>query len=176
MVYDPKIHHRRSIRLQNYDYSQCGMYFITICSKDQNTIFGSILDNEMILNEVGKIASEEWIRTAKLRPTIELDEFVIMPNHVHGILIIRDNLSDDDENNRPQVVEKFGKPTSNSIPTIIRGYKAAVTTRISYLRGITQGSIRQVGYYEEIIRSFSAYEKIREYIGNNPAHWVKDSL
>jgi putative transposase len=175
-MYDPKVHHRRSIRLQEFDYSQAGMYFITICSANHKNVFGDIINDEMILNEWGRAAAEEWTRTAEIRPTVDLDEFVIMPNHLHGIVILLEKECKNEPLHQSPVYEKYGNPTSNSIPTIIRGYKAAVTRRIDILRGNTDGAVWQPGYYENIIRNYSAYEKIKEYTGNNPANWPKDSL
>ena len=84
--YDPNIHHRRSIRLKGYDYSQMGVYFITICCQDRTCLFGDVVDGEMVLNEYGRIALEEWIKTTTIRPNVELREFVIMPNHIHAII------------------------------------------------------------------------------------------
>ena len=89
MNYDPQIHHRRSIRLEGYDYSQEGMYFITICTLNKNCIFGNIINDEMQLNETGTIAYNEWLQTPVIRKSIDLDVFVLMPNHIHGIIIIR---------------------------------------------------------------------------------------
>jgi putative transposase len=131
MKYNPEIHHRRSIRLPGYDYGQAGLYFITICAWQRQCIFGAIEDGEMHLNPVGEIARDEWLKTAKMRPNIDIAEFVVMPNHVHGIIAIGDGMdvigavgvigrgtmhrapTDD--------TEKFGKPTSNMIPTIVNG-------------------------------------------------------
>lgn len=144
-MYDPKIHHRRSIRLQEFDYSQAGMYFITICSANHKNVFGNIINDEMILNDWGRAASEEWKRTAQMRPTVELDEFVIMPNHLHGIIILLEIECKNEPQHQSPTHEKYGKPTSNSIPTIVRGYKAAVTRRINILRENTDGAIWQSG-------------------------------
>ena len=88
MKYNPEIHHRHSIRLKGYDYSSNGAYFITICVKNRECIFGEIINGEMYLNDYGKIVSEEWLKTEKVRKNIIIDEFVIMPNHFHGIIII----------------------------------------------------------------------------------------
>ena len=88
MTYDPHIHHRRSTRLRNYDYAQAGIYFVTICTWNQRSLLGKVLNNEMHLNDAGQIVAAEWLRNPRLRPQIELDEFVIMPNHLHGILVI----------------------------------------------------------------------------------------
>ena len=88
--YNPNIHHRRSIRLKGYDYSQAGAYFITICCEDRICRFGDIENGEMKLNEMGLIAHNEWIKTSEIRKNVELDVFVVMPNHIHGIIILND--------------------------------------------------------------------------------------
>ncbi len=95
MKYNPDIHHRRSIRLKGYDYSQAGLYFITICTQNRLCLFGEIVDDDRgtticALNENGRIAEKEWIKTSRMRPNIRLDVFVIMPNHMHGIIEIAD--------------------------------------------------------------------------------------
>ncbi|MBL0311066.1 MAG: hypothetical protein IPP77_15785 [Bacteroidetes bacterium] len=90
MPFNPNIHHRRSIRLKGYDYSQAGLYFITICCADRACLFGKIENGEMVLNEFGNIASNEWMKTPQLRPQIEMDVFIIMPNHMHAIIAIND--------------------------------------------------------------------------------------
>ena len=84
------IHHRRSIRLKGYDYSSSGAYFVTICVHNRQLMFGEISDGKIMLNEYGRIARQEWIRTPEIRGYVELDEFVIMPNHMHGIIILDD--------------------------------------------------------------------------------------
>ena len=88
MKSDPAIHHRRSIRLNEYDYSAEGMYFVTICSHDRLCLFGEVVDQQMRLSKTGEIVREEWVRTAELRPYVKLDEYVIMPNHFHAITIL----------------------------------------------------------------------------------------
>jgi len=90
MKYDPALHHRRSIRLRGYDYSQAGAYFITICTHHRRCIFGHIENQEMVLNEYGQVAYREWEKLPARWPQVELGAFQIMPNHVHGIIIIRD--------------------------------------------------------------------------------------
>ena len=88
MKYNPEIHHRRSVRLKNYDYSQAGAYFITICTQNRECLFGEIIDAEMGLNEYGTIAKNEWVKLTYRYPNIELDVFQIMPNHIHGIITV----------------------------------------------------------------------------------------
>jgi len=93
---DPRKHHRRSIRLQGYDYTRAGAYFITICTKGRECLFGEIVAGEMILNELGRIVQEEWEKTPAIRREMELDAFVVMPDHIHGIVIIRESPVEDD--------------------------------------------------------------------------------
>jgi len=91
MAYNPEKHHRRSIRLQGYDYSQAGMYFVTICCNNKTCLFEKIVDDEIILNDTGHIAYNEWVKTSEIRDNVTLDTFVIMPNHIHGIIILETN-------------------------------------------------------------------------------------
>ncbi len=179
MKYNPDIHHRKSIRLQGYDYSQAGLYFITICTQNRLCLFGEIVDDVRgtticALNEYGRIAEKEWIKTSKMRPNIRLDVFVIMPNHAHGIIEINEIADGRGTMHRAPTVEQFGKPTSNTIPTIIRGYKSSVTKQINRLREMPGVPVWQRNYYEHIIRDKKTYHKISEYIINNPIHWQDD--
>ena len=122
--FDPKKHYRRSIRLPEYDYSQSGTYYVTIVTHYRDLLFGEIVNKEMILNELGKIADECWRAIPEHFTFVELDAYVIMPNHVHGIIVIRDDSRGTIY--RAPTMEKFGKPIEGSLPTIVRTYKAAV--------------------------------------------------
>jgi REP element-mobilizing transposase RayT len=179
MKYDPVKHHRRSIRLKGYDYSQAGAYFITICTKDRACLFGEMVDGEMRLNPWGEIVREEWFKTAQLRLYVRLHdtEFVVMPNHVHGIIwIVDDNVVGARRRRAPTdaPLERFGAPVSGSIPTIVRAFKSATTKRLNALRGTPGGQIWQRNYYEHIIRDDESLNRIREYIANNPSQWAAD--
>lgn len=88
MPYDPELHHRRSIRLQHWNYAESGAYFITLCTSGRAMLFGALEDNQMVLNPLGEIVAEEWLRSARIRSEIQLDDFVVMPNHLHAILFI----------------------------------------------------------------------------------------
>ena len=173
MGFDPDKHHRRSIRLAGYDYSQMGAYFITLGVHNQDCLLGEIADGIMRLNPIGEIVRSEWITTGQIRPRIRIDAFVIMPNHFHGILVIdcigRGTLQ------RAPTVEQFGHPTSDSIPTIVRLYKSATTKRINLLRETPGKAFWQRNYYEQIIRDEAQFGHIREYIETNPARWAEDS-
>jgi putative transposase len=163
---------RRSIRLPGCDYTQPGAYFISICTYRQDFLFGEVVEGKMVLNEYGQAVEEERYATAQLRPYVELDAHVIMPNHFHGILWTVDE-------GRGTVHcaptwERFGKPVSGSLPTIVRAFKSAVTRRINQIRGTPGAPIWQRNYFGHIVRNERALDAIRRYIQNNPARWGLD--
>lgn len=175
MKFDSQIHHRRSIRLKEYDYSQTGAYFITIVTQGRELLFGKIENEEMKFSQFGEIARDEWLKTAELRPNVKLyeDEFVVMPNHVHGIIWINEN-DDVGARRRRAPTEQFGKPTMGSLPTIIRAYKSAVTYAINEMRNTHGAPVWQRNYYEHVIRDQTDLEQIYKYIQFNPIQWEKD--
>ncbi len=167
MKYNPKIHHRRSIRLKGYDYSQAGAYFITICCKDMKCIFGKIENSEMILNEFGQIAFDEWIKLSERFANFEWDLFQIMPNHMHGILVLIEN------------------PEPTTMGDIMGAYKSIVANeclKIWKSRWTGAGPVPIMGklwhrnLYEHIIRNEYSYQNISNYITNNPKNWKDDKF
>ena len=172
MKYNPEIHPRRSIRLKRYDYTQTGAYFITICSDQRKHIFGEVSDGDVKLSSWGEIARREWFKTADLRTYVDLfeDEYVVMPNHIHGIIWINNM---EGSTNR-SVREKFGKPVSGSIPTIVRAYKSAVTYLINQNSNGEKKTVWQANYYEHVIRNDRELELIARYIMYNPHNWQED--
>ena len=176
MKFDPEKHHRRSIRLKNYDYSQLGYYFLTICTYKRQSWFGEIKNNRMYLNQIGKIVAEEWINTRKIRPKFQLDEWIIMPNHLHGIVIIDENILGLGERNRDILGARNAplRQEPNSISSFVAGFKSAVTKRINLLRNNRDIPIWQRNYYESIIQDEQSLLAIQEYILNNPCQWEKD--
>ena len=167
---------RRSIRLQDYDYTQNGAYFVTIGTQNREEIFGNIVDGEMHPDVLGEIVLECWQSIPEHFPHAELDEFVMMPNHLHGIVVI----ADDADHRRarhgvPLRSERFGKPVSGSLPTIIRSFKTAAASRVNKLRNTPGESIWQRNYYEHVICNEESLNKIRQYIQSNPARWKLDS-
>jgi putative transposase len=177
MSYDPLIHKRRSIRLSGYDYTRPGAYFITIVTFSRRHIFGEIAAGEMRLNAYGEIARMEWLKTAVVRREIEMDEFVIMPNHIHAIITIVEcaNVPVGARRRRaPTGIEQFGKSIPGSIPTIIRAYKSAVAARINRQRGTPGAPVWQRNYYDRIVRNKIELIRIREYIRHNPIRWEID--
>ncbi|MDD5230498.1 MAG: transposase [Candidatus Marinimicrobia bacterium] len=175
MKLNPEHYRRRSIRLKGYDYLQSGAYFVTICAHNRECLFGDVTGGEMRCNEYGEIVRQEWFKTAEIRPYVRLDEteFVVMPNHVHGIIWI----TDDDvgaRRRRVPTIEQFGKPVCDSIPTIIRAFKSIVTRRINQIRDTPGALAWQSNYYEHIIRNEESVNRIRQYIADNPRHWAFD--
>ncbi len=172
MPYNPNQHHRRSIRLPAYNYTQAGAYFVTICTDQREWLFGEVVDGEMRLNEYGQIVEEEWLQTSIIRPYVQLDTFVIMPNHFHAIVVI----TDDGRGTAPPCpyTGQFGKPIAGSLPTIMRSFKSAVTKRINALRNTPTAPVWQRNYHEHVIRDETALDAIRAYIANNPFHWAAD--
>jgi REP element-mobilizing transposase RayT len=177
MKFDPEKHHRQSIRLRDYNYSQPGYYFLTICTYKKQCWFGEIKNDQMYINQIGKIVANEWLNTPKIRPNFQLDEWVIMPNHLHGIVIINERISG-------LVDEKITlwgarnaplRQEPNSISSFVAGFKSAATKRINLLRDNRDIPIWQRNYYESIIRDEQSLITIQEYIKNNPCQWQKDS-
>jgi REP element-mobilizing transposase RayT len=188
-----------SARLQNWDYASEGAYFITICTKDRIHFFGEIVNGKMNLSQVGVIADLMWYEIKNHAKNIELGEFVIMPNHIHGILIL--NGMDDVTNVTTDVVtdvvekrhafslpvtipattpepktigqQRFQNQGKNSISSIIGSYKSAVTKHTNRLEFKFAW---QTSFYDHIIRDAQSFENIQNYIANNPANWGKDKF
>ena len=175
MEYDSQKYRRRSIRLKDYDYSQAGAYFITICAYNRACIFGDILEGQIKLNQYGEIVNLEWLKTNNMRTNLVLDAYIVMPNHIHGIISISHFDHRMGTMQRAHTFEHFGKPVSNSIPTIIRLFKSSVTKQINALRGTPGVPVWQRNYYEHVIRNEDDLSEIREYILNNALKWDLDS-
>jgi putative transposase len=122
-------YHRRSIRLKEYDYSQAGGYFITICTHNWKNIFGKVVNGEMILNKYGKIMKDEWLRTKEIRSNVMLDEYIVMPNHFHGIILIIDDVFVG-ATRRVAPTVKSTTLKSNTLGSIIGQIKSIVTKNI----------------------------------------------
>jgi putative transposase len=187
MKYDPEKHHRRSIRLKGYDYSSAGSYFITICTYERECLFGDIFDGEMQLNQYGQIIAEEWQRSSVIRQEIELDLWVVMPNHFHGIVIITDNVGANGRSPLPSPMQSDRSPLPNrsfpqpsmrpkSLSSLVAGFKSATTKRINIARNSPSSPVWQRNYYEHIIRDESSFQKIRQHIQMNPIAWEVDQL
>ena len=165
-----------STRLPDYDYSTNGYYFVTICTHQKICYFGDVVNTKMQLSQVGKIAQKHWQDIPKHFDGVEIDEYVVMPNHVHGIIVIdkpcRDvpwNVSTNNDVNR--TMSKLS-PKSGSLSVIIRSYKSSVTR---WCRQNGDEEFRwQSRFYEHVIRNQRSLNNIRRYIINNPAKWSED--
>jgi REP element-mobilizing transposase RayT len=165
------LYSRKSIRLQDYDYSQPGAYFITICTKEMRYIFGRIYEGEMVLNRYGIIAQEELLHIPTTYPVVEIhtDELAIMPNHIHAILWIMDVGATE------LVARKLPTgPRPQSIGAIIGQYKSRVTKKINLLRRIHKETVWQRNYYDRIIRNENELHAIKKFIIDNPLQWEED--
>ena len=168
-------HHRRSIRLKGFDYTSEGGYFITLVTYERHNFFGEIINDEMLLNPLGEIARNEWFRTATLRPYVDLfdDEFIIMPNHIHGILWLSQDVAAYCTTPLQPNVSQFRSPRVG-VGAIIRGYKSSVTKRVKLLFNTSSSPLWQRNYYEHIITTDGEYDAIVEYIHANPLNWALD--
>lgn len=172
MKFNREKHNRRSIRLKDYDYSGAGGYCLTICSFKRCSIFGEVINSEMYLNKIGRVVEDEWIRTEYLRQEIVLDEFTIMPNHLHGIIMITESDAVGATGGSP-LQTKGPKP--RSISSVIAGFKSSATKRINKMLGTPGMPVWQRNYYEHIIRNEFDLNEIREYILHNPLRWELDA-
>jgi putative transposase len=178
--YNPNIHHRRSIRLAGYDYSQKGYYFITICAQGRKALFGTIKNNQMIPNGTGQMIQMFWDEIAQYYDGIEIDAFQIMPNHIHGIIIVGAGPRACPNNDTEQSEDK-GQSRGLSLGDVVARFKSITTNE--YIHDIKQNKqaifdwkLWQRNYYERIIRDEQALINAREYIINNPCNWNKDEL
>lgn len=193
MKYNPKIHNRKSIRLKGYDYSQAELYFITICCKNRACLFGDIVDGKMIYNDAGKIAIHCWLDIPNHFPNSVLHEYIVMPNHIHGIIelkfnsVVMENSSPNtttaDENGgigtneNVRVGANYYSPLrspSKTIGSIVRGFKIGATKWMR--KNMDVYDVWQRNYYDIIIRNEKSYQTISKYIKNNPAKWADDKF
>lgn len=200
MKYNPDIHRRRSIRLKEYDYSKQNGYFVTILTRNRECLFGNIVDEKIDLNEGGEIVKKYWLSIPKHYPNVTLDDFVIMPNHIHGIIFIvgiqhleplqkrcevhagaqdiepiPDGVKDSVRVQRLETLyqqNQYQHIIPESIGAIVRGFKIGVTKWFRKNTDIHDVWYRN--YYEHIIRNENELNKIREYIINNPMKWESD--
>ena len=203
MPYDPDRHNRQSTRLPGWDYRRPAAYFVTICAHNRRCLFGEVIRGRMALNAYGCIVAEEWRRTERVRDNVVLDAFVVMPNHVHGIIGITADPDGDDANrggdtspgasdastgnagaNRRRgssAMNPYGHPNrtfggavAGSLSTIMRQFKSMVTKRINRRRDTPGAPVWQRNFYERIIRDEREWHTVRRYIRQNPARWHRD--
>ena len=178
MVYNPEIHHRRSLRLKGYDYSQTGAYYVTLVLERKLCLFGEVVGTEMQLNEAGKMVCGIWEALPNRFPTITIDIFIVMPNHLHGIIIINQH-TDHKSTVGASLVDAQSEDALPALGTVIGAYKSLTT--VEYTRGVKTMKwtpfprrLWQRNYYEHVIRNDNSLNHIRQYIINNPGQWAFD--
>ncbi len=153
---------RRALRLRRYDYSRTGAYFVTICTQNRVCLFGKVTDGTMALTDAGHMVQSTWAQMPKFYPGVDIDEFVVMPNHIHGIIILEGTT-----------------PTGLSLPDVVQRLKTLTTKR--YIDGVGNAEwprfskrLWQRTYFEHVIRNPESLDRIRRYILENPGRWTVD--
>ena len=190
MTYDPDKHKRRSIRLRRYDYAQAGAYFVTVVTQHRACLFGEVVEDEMRLNGAGEMITSSWQNLPNRFPFIQLDTFIVMPNHVHGVIVL-----EGDYKNRPINDQPVGAGLVPALPTgdearaptrgaptlgeIVGTFKSLTTH--TYIQGVRNKNwtpfdkrLWQRNYYEHVIRSEDSLNETRRYIDTNPQRWLSD--
>lgn len=168
MKYNPKIHHRQSVRLRTFDYSQSGLYFITICTLQRQMLFGEISNGDMHCNDLGKLVHQHWLFIPAHYPGTQLHDFIVMPNHLHGIVQLV---------GAQFIAPELNQSAINHTPTvgnIVRGFKARLTCMAHRMGIMPAARIWQRNYHEHIIRNEMSYRAIVNYVRTNPQRWVDD--
>ncbi|OGN92315.1 MAG: hypothetical protein A2Y88_07425 [Chloroflexi bacterium RBG_13_48_10] len=197
MKFDPHIHHRHSIRLKDYDYSQPGAYFITLVSYQRDCLFGNVIEGEMQLSRYGKIVLQVMQNLPDHYQYVTVEAFVVMPNHIHAIMVLR---ADDDDSmsrggslqdpNSSQVndpsewiavpgygqTRPFYRMRRHVLPEIVRALKSFSARRINQVRGTHGIAVWKRNYYEHIIRNQKELIAFREYIVDNSRRWTEDKV
>lgn len=200
MAGDQRRQHRRSIRLKGYDYTQAGAYFVTLCAQDRARVFGAVVGREMWPNEYGREVANCWLWLAERYPYVTLDGWVVMPNHVHGIIMITDHTDSDGgrggsdggrggsrtaptglhdtSTGRPDDPDTRGSgiaaPQRKPLGRLIGAFKTVSTRRVNEIRSTPGAKLWQRNYYEHVIRDDPSLRRIRQYIANNPSRWELD--
>ena len=192
MTYDPRKHDRRSLRMPGYDYAGHGAYFVTICTYRRECLLGRVENDTVVLSPMGEIVREEWLRSAEIRREIALDEFVVMPNHMHGIVFIEADMSPGasrrDSQKAPRtIVGAASAPPSDSPSTgassnltprslgaMIAGFKIAAAKGINATRSTPGKPVWQRNFFEHVVRNAADLDELRRYIADNPAAWATD--
>jgi len=166
-------YHRSSMRLKGYDYSLPGAYFITLVTHQRECLFGEVVDGEMQVNQLGKIVEFAWMDLPAHYPQVTLEAFVIMPNHVHGIVVIK---AGDDDYRRGGSETHPHKISIYGLPEIVRAFKSFSARRINQIRNTKGVAVWQRSFYDHIIRDDRDYRNIWEYIETNQLKWGEDEF
>jgi putative transposase len=192
LKYDPNKHHRHSIRLRGFDYGSAGAYFVTIVVRNRECVLGDVTPaSDVRLSNLGEIVRDEWEALERRFPRLVLEEFVIMPNHIHGVLVIEGGGDDDQKAGeasatkppsscRPTLADASPLPAhgtqAGSLGAIVQNFKSVSSRRINMQLGNAGVPFWQRNYWEHVVRGMADLARIREYIQANPASWQTDEL
>lgn len=190
MKFDPQKHHRQSIRLRGHDYTQAGAYFITLCIYQRQCLFGEIVGGQMQLNQYGQVVGKCWQWLSEQYSYVDLDSWVVMPNHLHGIIVITTNGCRGDSRIAPTGNASTGttftetastpiaptdEPKRKPLGRLIGAFKTVSTKQINAICNTPSAPVWQRNYYEHIIRNETALHNIQRYILENPRRWADDA-
>ncbi len=170
---------RRSVRMQGYDYACMGADFLTICTHQRLCLLGEIVEDAVSLTTIGTIVEHEWRKTPEVRGNVVLDAFVVMPNHLHGVIMFTSTMQPITAPDSSTGVLECGatgsfRSPSHTIGAVVRGFKAASTKRVNITRDMPGVPVWQRNYYEHVIRDEAELNRVRQYIEGNPARWAED--
>jgi len=171
MTYNPDIHHRRSIRLREFDYSSSGGYFVTTCVQNRECLFGNILDDVTFLNDAGMLVESVWNGLTERFPSIGFDAFVVMPNHVHFIV----DIAEPDGKEGVGQGSRAGQGRAPTLDRIVGAFKSISAAQVNHLLSRTGQPLWQRNYYERVIRNETELNGFRDYIIHNPLKWEDDT-
>ena len=181
MKFDPDVHQRRSIRLAGYDYSSVGFYFVTICIQNRECLLGEIVDGEVVLNDAGQMVEKVWTELPQRYFGVDIDEFIIMPNHFHGIIILQSPVGAPLAAPSYRQNENTNQGAASSAPTdnktlgdVVRAFKSISAIGVNKIVGRSGQPLWQRNYYERIIRNEEELHQTRQYIRDNPIQWEFD--
>ena len=171
---DMRERRRRLMRLQGFDYTRQGAYFITICTRNRECLLGDVGEGRMHLNEAGLFAQAAWEDLPRHYPHVALDAWTIMPNHVHGIVVLTERVKAPPEGSGLKPDPTNANAVRHGLPEVVRAFKTFSARRINVFRGAVGAPFWQRNYYEHVIRNEESLNRIRQYILDNPARWHED--
>lgn len=178
MTYDRARHHRQSLRWREHAYATGGTYFVTICTFQRTPLFGNVVDGEMLVNQLGRLVENEWVATERARPSVKIDVFALMPDHLHGLIHLEEPTTTGDHigacrtESRMSSAPPFRAP--RSLSSTISGFKGAAMRAVNIVRSTPGAQVWQRGFYERVVRDQSEFDRIADYIVSNPSRWRSD--
>ena len=166
---------RRRMRLEGYDYSTPGAYFVTACTQDRRPLFGRVIDGRMAANPLGTVVEDCWDELPDHYDSLALDAFILMPNHVHGVILLQDEPNNASVGAGLQpAIPRPAASRRHGLPEIVRAFKTFSARKINRMRASTGASVWQRGFYDHVIRDEDELDRVRTYILDNPRKWSED--